>query len=126
MKPSGAHTHTEMGGGGNGWLVIVAVMLLAAVAGPVVHGVTDLIKALAITVAVLAALALTGLAAVAAYRARKGRSALPQGRVRALPVAHPRELEHARALEHAQEVHLHFHGVSAEDVAAILARREEA
>jgi hypothetical protein len=32
-KPSGAHTHSEMGDG-NGWLVILAIFLLAAIAGP--------------------------------------------------------------------------------------------
>jgi hypothetical protein len=120
MKPSGAHTHPEMGsGGGNGWLVILGAIVLAAIAGPAAHALSDLIQALAITVAVV--LAAAGLAAALAYRIRhKDTKALTRQGKRALPA--PQQ----RALGRAQEVHLHFHGVSAEDVAAILARPDEA
>jgi hypothetical protein len=73
---------------------------------------------LAITVAVL--LAIAGLAAVLTYRLRhRDTRALTQRGMRALPAAGQ------RALRQAQEVHLHFHGVSAEDVAAIIARQDE-
>ena len=68
MKPSGAHTHPEMGGrgGGNGCLVILGVLALAAIAGPVAHAIRDLIIVLATTVAVV--LVVAGTAAVLAYR----------------------------------------------------------
>jgi hypothetical protein len=121
MKPSGAHTHPEMGGGGggNGWLVILGVLALAALAGPVAHAIRDLIMVLAATAAVV--LAVAGMTAVLTYRVRsRGARALPQRGVRVLPA--PEQ----RALGHAHEVHLHFHGVSAEDVAAIIARQDEA
>jgi hypothetical protein len=121
MKPSGAHTHPEMGGGGsgNGWLVILGAIALAAIARPVAHAIRDLIMVLGITVAVV--LAVAGTAAVLTYRVRRRDTrALTRRGIRALPT--PEE----RALGRAQEVHLHFHGVSAEDVAAIIARHDKA
>ena len=117
MKPSGAHTHPEMGGGGggNGWLVILGAITLGAIA----QAIRDLIMVLAITVAVL--LAAAGTAAVLAHRVRcRGARALTRRGMPALPAP-----EH-RALGRAQEVHLHFHAVSAEDVAAIIARHDKA
>ena len=67
MRPSGAHTHPEMGSsGGNGWLVILGAIVLAAIAGPAAHAISDLIKVLAITLAVV--LAAAGTAAVLIYR----------------------------------------------------------
>jgi hypothetical protein len=121
MKPSGAHTHPEMGGGGggNGWLVILGAITLAAIAHRVAHAIRDLIMVLAITVAVL--LAAAGTAAVLTHRVRcRGARALTRRGMPALPAP-----EH-RALGRAQEVHLHFHAVSAEEVAAIIARHDKA
>jgi hypothetical protein len=120
MKPSGAHTHPEMGGGGsgNGWLVVLGAIALAATAGPVAHAIRDLVMVLGITVAVV--LAVAGTAAVLTYRVpRRDARALTRRGIRALPT--PGQ----RALGRAQEVHLHFHGVSAEDVAAVIARQKE-
>jgi hypothetical protein len=117
MKPSGAHSHPEMrsGGSGSGWLVILGAIALAVIAAPVAHAIRDLIIVLGITVAVV--LAATGTAAVLTYRARRRDArALIQREIRVLPT--PEQ----RALGRAQEVHLHFHGVSAEDLAAIIAR----
>jgi predicted PurR-regulated permease PerM len=107
------------GSGGGGWLVILGAIVLAAIARPAAHAVSDLIRVLAITVAVL--LAVAGLAAVLTYRVRhRDTRALTQPGIRALPA--PGQ----RALGQAQEVHLHFHGVSVVDVAAIIARQDEA
>jgi hypothetical protein len=121
MKPSGAHTHPEMsgGGGGNRWLVILGAIALAAIAGPVAHAIRDLIMMLAITVAAL--LAVAGTAAVLTHRVhRRGARALTTRGMPALPAPeHP-------ALGRAQEVHLHFHGVTAEYVAAIIAQQDKA
>ena len=121
MKSSGAHTHPELGGGGsgNGWLVILGAIAVAALAGPVAHAIRDLITVAAITVALV--LAAAGTAAVLTYRTRRRDArALTQRGIRALPT--PEQ----RALGRAQEVHLHFHRVNAEDVAAIIARQDEA
>jgi hypothetical protein len=113
MKPSGAHTHPELrGSGGHGWLVVLGGLVLAAIAGPAVHAISDLIEVLAITLAVI--LAIVGPAALLIYRVRRRYPRpLTQQAVRALQ---------PRALGRAQEVHLHFHAVSAEDVSAIIAR----
>src|SRR5436190_9180223 len=111
MRPSGAHSHSEMGGerSGNGWLVILGAIAVAAIAGPVTHAIRDLIMVVALTVAV--ALAAASTAAVLAYRVRRRDArALAQRGIRALPA--PEQ----PALGRAQEVHLHFHGVSADDV----------
>jgi hypothetical protein len=121
MKPSGAHTHPEMGGGGSGnlWLVFLGAIALAAIAGPAAHAIRDLIMVAAITLAVV--LAVAGTAAVLTYRVRRRDTrALTQRGIRALPTLDQ------RALGRAQEVHLHFHGVSAEEVTAIIARQDEA
>src|SRR6516165_3462163 len=67
-------------GGGNGWLVILGAIALAALAGPVAHAIRDLIMVLAITAVVLAA---AGTAAVLTYRARRrGARALTQRGIR--------------------------------------------
>jgi len=106
-------------GGGNGRLVILGAIVLAAIAGAAAHALSDLIQVLAITVAVV--LAAAGVAAALTYRLRhKNTRALTRWGRRALPV--PQQ----RALGRAQEVHLHFHGVSSEDVAAIIARQDQA
>jgi hypothetical protein len=121
MKPSGAHTHPEIGGGGsgNGWLVFFGAMALAAIVGPAAHAIRDLIIVVVITVAVV--LAAAGTAAVLTYRVRRRDTrAVTQQGIRALPTPDQ------RALGRAQEVHLHFHGVSAEDLAAIIIRQDEA
>jgi hypothetical protein len=121
MRPSGAHTHPEMGGGGSGnvRLVILGAIALAVIAGPVAPAIRDLIMVVAITVAVVLAAAST--AAVLTHRVRrKDARAVTQRDIRALPT--PEQ----PTLRRAQEVHLHFHGVSADDVAAIITRQDKA
>jgi hypothetical protein len=121
MRLSGAHTHPEISGGGsgNGWLVILGAIALAAIADPVAHALRDLIMVAAVTVAVV--LAAAGAAAVLTCRVRRSDArALTQRGIRALPAPEP------RALGRTHDVHLHFHGVSAEDVAAIIAGQDKA
>jgi hypothetical protein len=100
------------------WLILVAAIVLAVVAGPVARAISDLIEALAIIVAVV--LAVAGLAIVLTCWIRHRHAMLlAQRGVRAPQGPAP------PALGEAQEVHLHFHSVSAEDVSAILARQAE-
>ena len=122
--PDGAHTH---GGGGLGGLVLVVVglVLLASIAGPVVAAVADLVRVVLITLAVVAGLAVLGGAGLVAWRLRRGRPNAP----RVVGVVTPGLLRPSRAppaprhaIEYPRVVHLHFHGVTAEDVAAIIAR----
>ena len=108
--------------------------MAASVAGPVVHAVTDLIDAVLIAVAVVVGLARTAGATLVAWRLRHW---VPHG---APLVPRPRRVHHREAvtsrrgpaalpaadrpaIERPSEIHLHLHGVSAEDVAAIIARQ---
>jgi hypothetical protein len=119
MKPSGAHTHPELRGSGgrNGWLIVLGAIVLTAFAGPVAHAISDLIQVLAITLAVV--LAVASLAAILTCWIRhKNTRLLIRRAVTAL------QAPDTRSLGRAQEVHLHFHAVSAEDVASIIARQD--
>jgi hypothetical protein len=129
--PDGAHTHGSGGGFGDILAVAGVILLLAAVAGPVTAAVGALVHVLLIAAAVLlglAGVALVGFIAWRLYRWRHpgaGRAtALPPGVARAAQPLPPQE---RRAIGPPREVHLHLHGVSAEDVAAALkAARNEA
>ena len=127
----GAHTH---GGGGFDPMPILIIIGAIVLAGPVLAAVAELIHILLIAVAVLAGLAVVSVVAVLAFHVHRWRAggtiqrSLPaaprqrvvQGAPAARAVQAPREPQ--PALEAPQEVHLHLHGISAEDVAAILAR----
>ena len=125
---------TTDGGGGSGLLelmaAIVVIAVVVSVAGPVVAAVGELVHILLIAVAVIGGLAAVGLVAFIAYRVRRRRSLPVAARVLPSPVqaraAQPLP-EPRTALGHAPEVHVHhhWHGVSAEDVAAVLDRRHD-
>jgi len=105
-------------------LVIGAAVLAAAVAGPVAAAVGELLRAVVIIVAVAVGLALAAAVAAVALRLRRGQPrALPPRVIHAwaAPPAVQDRIQ-PRELPARQEVHLHFHGVTAQDVAAILAR----
>jgi hypothetical protein len=119
-------------GGGSGLavpLAIGAAVLAAAVAGPVAAAVGELLRAVVITIAVLGVLAALGGAALVAYRLRQGRAARvtsvsfprPLPRRPAQPLPAPRR----EAIGPPPEVHLHFHGVTAEDVAEIIRQQQD-
>ena len=121
MKPSGAHTHP----GSGGLALAVAVIAVAAVAVPVIHALTNLIEVLAV---VILGLGVLGVAALVCLLRLQGH----QGQARTIPPALPPRVygsasvqgrSEPRALPARQELHLHLHGVSAEDVAAIIARQ---
>jgi hypothetical protein len=110
-------------------LVIAAALIIAAIAGPVVAAVAELVRVLLVIVAVLAGLAVIAAGAWLATRRRRimTRSAIsayyqppvPRRTAQAVSAPRPRQLSD-RGTDGA--LHLHFHGVSAEEVAAILAR----
>jgi hypothetical protein len=116
---------TTDGGGGTIALVIGAAVLAAAIAGPVAAAAAAVAEALIITIAVLGGLAAVAGTALVAYRLRQGRAN------RTTPVSFPRPVPRRPvqalpgperpAIGRPAEVHLHFHGVTAEEVAAILA-----
>jgi hypothetical protein len=127
MKPSGAHTHPG-GGAGTAALVVGAAVLAAAVAGPVLAAAAELLRIVVITVAVVVGLALAaGIAAAALWLRR--RHAIPAAVVsqpRPVPWRATEPLSASRRSAAAlpapgrPEVHLHFHGVSAEDIVEAL------
>ena len=119
---------TTDSGGGQLVLAILAVIVIAAIAGPVAAAAAELVRAVVIAVAVLGGLALAAGAALVAYRLRRGRQGAPLVARRVTPVtrqaAEPLPAPRRPAIERPAELHLHFHGLTAEDVAAILARRD--
>jgi hypothetical protein len=129
--PDGAHVHGHgSGGGGLGTavLVLVAAALAVRVAGPVLSAAAGLVHILLIAAAVILGLAGAGVVALIALRLRRMRPDMTRVVHRITP-APPRAAAGRtapQAIGPAPEVHVHhhWHGVSAEDVAAILARGE--
>ena len=127
----GAHTHGSGGGLGEVLVILLAVALL----GPAVAAaVAELIHVLLIAAGVIAGVGAASLAGLLAWRWRSRKDAarampprtlvaraappLPQARRTAeLPAAPQREPPGG--------LHLHFHGLDAEDVAAILNRQDD-
>jgi hypothetical protein len=122
--PDGAHTHGSGGGLGTAVLVIVMAAVAVKLAAPVAAAVISFVTVLLWTVGIVAAVAVAGGAAYAIYRWRHPRRELPlQARAtiirpqsRALPGPQPPAIEN--------HVRHHWHGVSAEEVAAIIRRQE--
>ena len=135
---SGRRAHPRGGGSGLGTAIVVLVGAALAVrlAGPVMAAVSELVYVLMIVVAVTAGIGAVGLVGLLAWRWRRtrltaARARLP-GAVPPLPgvtrAAQPLPEPRRRVLappDDTREIHLHLHGVSAEDVAAILERRED-
>ena len=67
MRPSGAHTHPGMGGGGGLALIVLAVILAAAIVEPVIHAVTSVLHVVVELLEVIAIVvgSLVGIAAAA-------------------------------------------------------------
>ena len=55
MKPSGAHTHPEMGGGGStAALLVVLAVVVVAIAEPVAHAASDVLHVVGVVLEVMA------------------------------------------------------------------------
>jgi hypothetical protein len=126
--PDGAHTHGSSGGVGTAVLVVLGAALAVNPAGPILAAVAELVYVLLIVVAAIASGAAVTLIGIAAWRGRRRRldatraevpaTLLPQRAAQPLPPP-PRP-----AIERPGELHLHLHGVTAEDVATILRHQE--
>jgi hypothetical protein len=137
---------TTDSGGGGGLGVAVLIILAAALLGPAVAAaaaavataVAELVHIMLITVAVLLGLGAAGLVALAADRVHRWRTGAP-ARV-SVPAPPPSRAVEAPtapcqgnsfpdaarpAIEASRQVHLHFHGVDAADVAELLHRHGE-
>ena len=122
--------------GGGGLRVVVLVIVAAALLGPaVVAAVAELLRVLLIVAGVIVGVGAASLAGLLAWRWRSRKDAaramppLPRKMARAaqpLPKAQPAHaLPTGRQRELPGGLHLHFHGVSAEDVAAILRHQDQ-
>ncbi len=126
--PDGAHTHGHGGGGGLG--MVVLVILAVALLGPAVAAaVAALLHLLVIVAVVLAAVAGAGAVALVAFPVSRGRQESARALHRVTPApARPSPLrsEPRAAIEPPRQVHLHLHGVSADEIAAAIrqAQRE--
>jgi hypothetical protein len=129
---------TDGGSSGSGLGTVVLVIVAAALLGPAVVSaatavavaVAELVRIVLITVAVLAGLGAAGLVALAAVRVHRWRTG-GTTRVSSLPAPPPwravqATTEPRRAIEAPRQVHIHLHGVSAEDVAELVRRQQEA
>ena len=67
------HAHCPKGGGHGFVLLVAAVLIIAAIARPVVHAAEDVLQVVLITVASVIGVAVLGAAAYAALRARSRR-----------------------------------------------------
>jgi hypothetical protein len=134
--PDGAHTHGGGGGLGTAVLVLVGAALAVKLAGPVLAAAAaEVVYVLGIVVAASAGGAAVAVLVAQAWRWRRRRldaaraapPAFAQAKVvrAAPPLPQERqapELTTTLGRELPGGLHLHFYGVSAEDVAAILER----
>ena len=131
--PDGAHTH---GSGGSGLGPVVLVILAVALLGPAVTAAAvALLHLLVIAARSSAASPSPGGAAVVAVRVHRWRAdGVTRMSLHAPPPWRPVEArtpprqvagQPPVAIERPQEIHLHLHGVSAEDLAAIIERQEK-
>lgn len=133
--PTGAHTHPGSGGSGLGELVLILVAV--AVLGPAVAAAAvTLLHVLVIVAGVIVGAGAVCVGGMLAWRWHRPRldaartaPALLTKSVRAAPPLPQERQTHEIPATPGRELpgglHLHFHGVSAEDVAAIISRREE-
>jgi hypothetical protein len=133
--PDGAHTHGSGGSGlGTAVLVVIGAALAVKLAGPVLDAAAELLRVLLIAAGVIVGVGAASLVGLIAWRWRSRKDAarampprtlvaraappLPQARRTA-------ELPRRARREPPGGLHLHFHGLDAAQVAAIIARRQE-
>jgi hypothetical protein len=126
---------TDSSGGGSLLLPVLALIGIALAAGPAAAAVAELVHALIILVIAFLGLAAGGAVAIIAWRVHRSRAAEPVRVIRPgpppwrpvqrVPEARPLPQAPPRAIRRPGEIHIHLHSVSPEDVAEIIARRNE-
>ena len=132
--PDGAHTH---GSGGSGLGEVLVILLAVALLGPAVAAtVAGMVHVLLIVAGVIVGGGAARLAGLLAWQLRRTRvdaaRAMPPrtlvaraARPPLLPARRVAELPAASQREPPGGLHLHFHGLDAEDVAAVLNRQDD-
>jgi hypothetical protein len=133
--PDGAHTHGSGGSGlGTAVLVVIGAALAVKLAGPVLDAAAELLRVLLIAAGVIVGVGAASLVGLIAWRWRSRKDAARAMPPRTLvaraapPLPQARragELPAAPQGEPPGGLHLHFHGLDAEDVAAILSRQDD-
>ena len=130
--PDGAHTHGSGGDGlGTAVLVLIGAALAVKLAGPVLAAVAELLHVFLIVAGVIVGVGAASLVGLLTWRWRRTQAdaarampPLPSKVARAaqpLPKARPAHaLPTGRQRELPGELHLHFHGVPAEEIAAAI------
>jgi hypothetical protein len=130
--PDGAHTHGSGGLGGLGaaLLVILGAALFIKAAPVVLGAAAELLHLVLIVAAVILGLAGVALAGFIAWRVHRYRhegaaraTALPPGSARAAQALQEPQRDALPPAAGQVHIHHHWHGVIAEDVAAIFARQ---
>jgi hypothetical protein len=123
---------TTEGGGGGGLVTVVLIIVgaaLAVKAAPAVLGAAaEVLRVFLIVAGVVAGAGAAALVGLLAWRWRSWQKDVARARLphspelvrAAQPLPGPRP-----AIERAPEIHLHLHGVSAEDAAAIIRRQQD-
>lgn len=123
MRPSGAHTHPDSGGGAA--VAVLALFILVGAGSTIAAALADVLRVLALIACMTAGLAVTATAGVVVWRVRHRNRPTPwtvttlPGRQQ-VPVLPPARAERP-ALGRGSDVHLHLHGLSPADIAAALA-----
>jgi len=123
MRPSGAHTHPESGSGLAAAMAVIAAMAFVSASVPLAHALAGLLRAVLITViaaTVVLAVAATVAIAICLRRHHIIRPGQPSRLITSSARPVTTTMPPPRAVG-APAVHLHLHGITAEDVAAALA-----
>jgi hypothetical protein len=136
-NPDGVHTHGHSGGSGLGTavLVVIGAALAVKLAGPVLDATAELLRVLLIAAGVIVGVGGASLVGLIAWRWRSRKAAARAMPPRTLvaraaqpPLLQARragELPAASQREPPGGLHLHFHGLDAAQVAAIIACQQE-
>lgn len=124
---SGTWQTTSGGGGGGGLAVVVVIVVAAVLGGGAASAIASALEVILIVIGSLIGLAVLGGIAWLVHRTRQDRPRRPIAApvVYRLPPAEAPRLEAAQplALEPPREIHLHLHGLTPDQITAIVTQR---
>lgn len=117
---------TTDSGGGGGLVLVVIIAALAIGSGAASAAVSAVVTIVLIVTGCVTGLAVLGAVAWLVHRARQDRSGRPVAAwpmVQAPPSGRRELSDPYKAIEPPRDLHVHFHGLTAEQVAAIITQR---